>query len=178
MSDLVYSLARFFHEKKPDFPCVVAGGIVSKSDTEFELYSQGFRLLCERSVNQARQMSSLQSGDWVRAEIVKTGGKYKLKNWQKPRGGLGPVGKINSAVAVQKNWNGFLTSVKDFFSRRGMVLVETPSLVKSPGTEPHLIPFQTEQVLPDKKKQTRFLPTSPEMHLKNSSAWAGRIFLK
>ena len=166
MSDFVYSLARFFHEKKLNFPCVVAGGIISKSDKEFELHSQGLSLLCERSLKQARQMSVLQPGDWVQAEIVKTGRKYKLKNWQKLCNGLEPDRKISSAVAVQENWNSFLTSVKGFFSRRGVVLVETPTLVESPGTEPHLLPFQTEQVLPDKKKRIRFLPTSPEMHLK------------
>ena len=166
MGNFIYSLARFFQEKNPKFPCMVAGKIALKSDKEFELHSQNFHLLCERSLKQTREMSTLQLGDWVQAEIVKTGEKYKLRSWQKLCGGFEPGNKINSAVVIQENWNGFLSSVKDFFSQRGMTLVETPALVESPGTEPHLLPFQTEQILPDKKTRTCFLPTSPEMHLK------------
>ena len=111
-------------------------------------------------------MSVLKTGDWVQAEIVKVGGKYELKTWKKLCGEFKSNGKINSAVTVQENWNGFLNSVKDFFSRRGLALVATPTLVESPGTEPHLLPFQLEQILPNNKKRVRFLPTSPEMHLK------------
>ena len=166
MNDPIYSLTQFFQKENPTFPCSVAGLFISKSDREFELNSQGRRLLCERSLQQSRQMSVLQSGDWIHVEIIKGRKEYKLKNWHKLCNGFDQYRKIGSSVKAQKCWNHFLTAVKDFFSERGLISVETPSLVESPGTEPHLMPFKTEQILPGNKKKNCFLPTSPEMHLK------------
>lgn len=137
----------------------------SKSKQEFELHSQGFKLCCKRSLRQTNQMSSLQSGDWILIEIMKEKKKYKLKHWEKlavgskPR--LSPV-----SLKVLENWNDFLSSVKGFLLQKGLIPVETPSLVESPGTEPHLIPFETKQIFLDKKTKSRFLITSPEIHLK------------
>ena len=166
MSESVYSLMRFFQEKNPAFPCLLAGLFVSKSDREFELHSQGCQLICERDIKQTHQMSFLQQGDWICAKIIKVKKRYQLKSWEKLCSGFEPEVKISSVVKFQENWNHLLISVKDFFISRGMSLAETPSLVESPGTEPHLSPFKTEWVLPNKKEQIRFLPTSPEMNLK------------
>lgn len=166
MNGPIYSLTQFFQEENPTFPCSVAGLFVSKSDREFELNSQGHRLLCKRSLKQSKQMSVLQLGDWIHVEIIKEKEEYKLKNWRKLCNGFDQYKNIVSSMMTQKCWNHFLTSVKDFFSGRGLILVETPSLVESPGTEPHLMPFKTEPVLPSNKKKNCFLPTSPEMHLK------------
>ncbi|MCY4512852.1 MAG: hypothetical protein OXB86_04110 [Bdellovibrionales bacterium] len=166
MSEPIYTLMRFFQEKNPVFPCLVAGLFVSKSNGEFELHSQGCRLICERDINQTHQMSFLQQGDWICAKIIKIKKRYQLKSWKKLCSGFEPEEKTPSLVKDQENWNHFLISIKDFFISQGMSLVETPSLVESPGTEPHLSPFETEWVLPNKKKQIRFLPTSPEMNLK------------
>ena len=164
-TNIPFTLARFFRTKELFFPCQVAGLFVSKSDREFELHSQGYHLLCERNLQQSPQMSVLQRGDWVLVEIEKTKGGYVLRNWKKLTEGsaaeLNPI-----AMKVMENWNDFLTSVQKFFSKRGVTRVESPSLVKCPGTEPHLIPFETEWVFPNGKKQKRFLSTSPEMHLK------------
>ena len=75
--------------------------------------------------------------------------------------------RFSEFEALQQNWNRFLSAVKNFLELRGAVPVETPSLVKSPGTEPHLLPFETQQIFPDgKKRMTCFLPTSPETALK------------
>ena len=75
--------------------------------------------------------------------------------------------RFSEFEALQKNWSRFLSAVKNFLELRGAAPVETPSLVKSPGTEPHLIPFETQQIFPDgKKRMTCFLPTSPETALK------------
>lgn len=166
MNEPVYSLTRFFQERNPEFPCQVVGLFISKSDREFELHSQGCRLLCERDLNQARQMSLLQPGDWIYARIVRIKEKYQLKSWERLGRGFEPEEELPSLVKAHENWNQFLISVKDFFSDRGTGLVETPTLVESPGTEPHLSPFETRWILPNKKKQNRFLPTSPEMNLK------------
>lgn len=110
-------------------------------------------------------MSSLKSGDWILIKIVKEKKEYKLKSWKKLTGGSQPH-LIPLSLKALENWNDFLSSVKDFLFQRGLISVETPSLVESPGTEPHLIPFETKQIFPNKKTQSRFLITSPEMHLK------------
>ena len=161
----VYSLPRFFCKKKLSFPCQVGGLFHSKSEKEFELHSQGFSLSCKRNLKQANQMSSLQSGDWILVEIVKEEKEYKLKNWKNLASGSEPHLTTLSLKALE-NWNNFLSSVKTFLSQRGLTFVETPSIVESPGTEPHLLPFETKQIFPNKKTKNRFLITSPEMHLK------------
>ena len=110
-------------------------------------------------------MSSLPSGDWILAEITKKKGKYELISWKKLTDSSDPAVERIS-LREREDWLRFLSVVKDFFLRRGVRAVETPSLVECPGTEPHLIPFKTSQVFPDNKNRVRFLPTSPEMHLK------------
>jgi len=52
----------------------------------------------------------------------------------------------------------FLSSVRRFFWGRGFLETPTPSLVVCPGTEPHLKAYSVEG--------GRYLPTSPEIHLK------------
>jgi len=53
-----------------------------------------------------------------------------------------------------------LREVRTFFDERGFLEVETPRLVVSPGLEPHLHAFRVEG------PARRYLPTSPELHLK------------
>jgi lysyl-tRNA synthetase class 2 len=53
-----------------------------------------------------------------------------------------------------------LREIRAFFDRRGFLEVETPRLVVSPGMEPHLHAFAVEG------QPRRYLPTSPELHLK------------
>jgi lysyl-tRNA synthetase class 2 len=53
-----------------------------------------------------------------------------------------------------------LREVRAFFDERGFLEVETPRLVGSPGMEPHLHAFAVEG------QPRRYLPTSPELHLK------------
>lgn len=72
--------------------------------------------------------------------------------------------KIQKAKAIVE-WSHFLNEVWNYWVSKGLSPVETPSLVNCPGTEPHLSPFQTE-LNTTHQKQTMFLSTSPEMHLK------------
>ena len=64
-----------------------------------------------------------------------------------------------------KQWSCFLQVIRSYFESRACLPVETPSLVDCPGTEPHLLPFATE-LQQGKSIQKKFLPTSPEMHMK------------
>ena len=66
---------------------------------------------------------------------------------------------------VSKNWSDFLAQTKSFFRQRDFLEVETPVLVESPGTEPYLHFFQTELHAHGQTRK-KFLPTSPELHLK------------
>ncbi|MBT4761964.1 MAG: EF-P lysine aminoacylase GenX [Bdellovibrionaceae bacterium] len=74
---------------------------------------------------------------------------------------------------VSQKWSQFLALLRSFFKERGMLEVETPSLVVCPGSEPTLDYFETKFFL-QSKSQPFFLPTSPELHLKKmiSAGWS------
>ncbi|MBX3022848.1 MAG: EF-P lysine aminoacylase GenX [Bdellovibrionales bacterium] len=73
----------------------------------------------------------------------------------------------------------FLSRVRDFFVTRGFNEVLTPSLVRCPGLEPSLEPFATEANY-GRLRETVYLPTSPEIHLKKAMAagWTDIFELK
>lgn len=64
-----------------------------------------------------------------------------------------------------KRWHDYIRAVRDFFNERGFLETLTPSLVTNPGMEPELEPFATE-FRNGRQRQRLFLPTSPELHLK------------
>lgn len=64
-----------------------------------------------------------------------------------------------------QKWHRFIRAIRDFFDSRGFLETLTPSLVTNPGMEPELEPLQTE-FRHSKIRQKLFLPTSPELHLK------------
>lgn len=96
-------------------------------------------------------------------------------------GRLLKVNQIDSAITTQqggeyksqkvfsgetaRQWAQFLKCVRDYFYSVGLTEVTTPSLVKNPGMEPELEPFATKWRLGSKECKL-FLPTSPELHLK------------
>ncbi len=57
-------------------------------------------------------------------------------------------------------------AVRRFFDDRGFLEVETPIMVPSPGMEPHLEAFATEEIGPDREARSRYLHTSPEYAMK------------
>jgi lysyl-tRNA synthetase class 2 len=57
-------------------------------------------------------------------------------------------------------------AARRFFDDRGFLEVETPIAVPSPGIEPHLEPFVTEAVGPDRARERLYLHTSPEYAMK------------
>lgn len=57
-------------------------------------------------------------------------------------------------------------AIRSFFKNRGYLEVETPILVRSPGMEPNLTPFETQVIEPDGRKHVAALITSPEYSMK------------
>lgn len=60
-------------------------------------------------------------------------------------------------------WRQFLRKVEDFFIQRGLTHVPTPSLVICPGVDHHIDPLAVSET---RALGRRYLPTSPEIHLK------------
>ena len=94
---------------------------------------------------------------------------------------------------MQKNWQRLKTNssfkkklllrqevidaIKTFFKKDAYLEVETPLLVKSPGTEPYLEVFATKMQLLDGKYEQAYLLTSPEYAMKKLlAAGMGNIF--
>jgi elongation factor P--(R)-beta-lysine ligase len=76
----------------------------------------------------------------------------------------------------KKHFFEYLHFIRQFFQEKRFLEVKTPTLVPCPGTEPSLDVFETDFIL-GQKKQTYFLPTSPELHLKKLLAMgADRVF--
>jgi len=73
----------------------------------------------------------------------------------------------NQQIRLHKNWFEFLGFIRNFFESKSFVQIDTPTLVDCPGTEPALDFFSTTLV--EGRNQTKkFLPTSPELHLKKA----------
>src|SRR5271170_5745087 len=56
-----------------------------------------------------------------------------------------------------------LSAIREFFGRQGFLETDTPSLVLSPGMEPHIRPIEVRHPNGESKV---FLPTSPEFAMK------------
>lgn len=75
-------------------------------------------------------------------------------------------------VQALKARHRIFSAVRAFFDRQDFTEIHTPLLVVNPGLEPHLIPFETrlESGMGQGRDETRYLPTSPEYHLKKALA--------
>lgn len=76
---------------------------------------------------------------------------------------------LNAGPAVLKKWEQFIDQVRQYFKSLGLAEVQTPSLVRNPGMEVELEPFAVELKVGSKRRKL-FLPTSPELHLKQMLA--------
>ena len=111
--------------------------------------------------------SLLRSGDLVCVELRPNDKEIyearALSLLVPTRGDFQP--RSNFTVKRSRQWADFLQAVREFFTNDKFIEASTPTLVVSPGTEPYLDVFSTEWLL-GSKRQTFYLPTSPEFHLK------------
>jgi lysyl-tRNA synthetase class 2 len=77
----------------------------------------------------------------------------------------GPSYQLEFSFARSREWMRFTAAIRSFFIAREFTEALTPTLVVSPGTEPFLDPFLTQWEM-GTQRQTFYLPTSPEFHLK------------
>lgn len=64
-------------------------------------------------------------------------------------------------------WQRFVSLVRNYFESKNFTELRTPTLVSSPGLEPHLDPFETNACF-GRVQNHCYLPTSPEFHLKKA----------
>ncbi len=99
----------------------------------------------------------LTPGDWVALELKS--GKVTALTLLAPA--LQEPKILGSTPEIQRKWFEFLQRVRQFFTGKGFLEAQTPTLVVCPGTEPFLDLFPTDKY---------YLPTSPELHLKKMLA--------
>ncbi|MBX3039734.1 MAG: EF-P lysine aminoacylase GenX [Bdellovibrionaceae bacterium] len=105
--------------------------------------------------------SFLVPGDLI--ALSASGDVLLISPW-KTQGVYTPIDSRNLRL-----WSRAKKAVLEFFDTEGFLEVQTPTLVVCPGTEPSLEVFET--VLKNgSRSQKRFLPTSPELHLKKALA--------
>jgi len=93
-----------------------------------------------------------------------------MKNWQRIKQDQNLKEKF---FVREKVFDG----IRSFFKNDGFHEVETPLMVKHPGTEPYLEVFETELINDEQKRKQAFLLTSPEYAMKKLIAGGiGNIF--
>jgi lysyl-tRNA synthetase class 2 len=71
---------------------------------------------------------------------------------------------------LYKEWNEFLNSIEQFFVSKSYQKIRTPSLVTCPGLEPFLDSMSVNYSY-ENLAHKKYLPTSPELHLKKALAF-------
>ncbi len=162
----LFSLNRFFHQKKKTLPCWVAGRFYPEDQYLFRLRSQGLSIDCKS----AKDVSQIKTGHWLAVKLLfKKKNRYQISEYKVMSSPECEYEEADFSYknkgSVIKKWDLFLTAIKEFFCSRGLVCVDTPDLVPCPGTEPHLQVFKT-YFFKEGESRKMYLNTSPEMHLK------------
>lgn len=157
--------------------CVVGGELIYESEESFR--DGKFALRSEGCVIFFAAYSSLKSN-----ETLKFGDKIEVRIAPAAKVSLEPQTRVEGDITARrlvrprrelksnqfnfesaKKWHDFIRAVRDFFNGQGFLETLTPSLVTNPGMEPELEPFATE-FRNGRQRRRLFLPTSPELHLK------------
>jgi elongation factor P--(R)-beta-lysine ligase len=153
-----------FKEYPPAPEQVLYAGRITKISAQgsfLVLTTEKNQVLSEYSLeNQSHWLESLKPGD-----IIAVDAQEKLHL-------LARGEEVGSPVSYKtlRDWQKFLQLVRDFFVKNEFLEINTPTLVVCPGTEPSLEAFQTTLVK-GTQIEKRFLPTSPELHLKKAMVY-------
>ena len=148
-------------------PCWLAGRYHPEARSRFRLKSQNLSILCKKTGKEPK----VKEGDWLAVKLSskKDSHLYEASEYRILSSSVRPFKESGFSCRqkgkIMEDWESFLKAVRDFFHSEGLAGVDTPGLVKCPGTEPHLQPFQTK-LAAGGRVQTMYLPTSPEMYLK------------
>lgn len=114
----------------------------------------------------------LTEGDWI---AIREGGSGPSQViLLAPQ--LAPALELGVTAKTLRQLQEYRQAVRSFFVAHDFLEVATPTLVPSPGLEPHIEPFVSQLRFGDKTK-TIYLPFSPEFHLKKLlSVGHGKIF--
>jgi len=161
------SLGRLnFHFQRQELPeSIWVGGRVTEPKT---ITGQGLKLVCD-SLNDRLQLGQIVALRFGASQLrVTPEGPFRVK---------GPVDvqvlcvtpgeRASDAALLQRSsrFSHFLSSTRGLLLRQGLVEVTTPSLVQNPGMEIHLKSLRVDWQL-GSRHVPFYLPTSPELHLK------------
>ncbi len=170
-------LAELKTEAPDAFRATVVGRIMALSQATFTLEDQTERRTFHYS-GEENGKGRLRVGDIVQVEVVFSSGCWRMENFTV----LAPC-MLDGARLEHwlKLWNRHsdgkrrrletraraIKLIRNFFEHLGFLEVETPSLVKCAGMEPHLFGFESDWVGPDNSFTRHYhMPTSPEFHMK------------
>jgi lysyl-tRNA synthetase class 2 len=168
---------RFLKTDWVNYPSVrdlkLAGRLVKVDKTSLTLFVAGktqkssFKRVLKKAVKNWLQLESiLVAGDIV--GVRKNGQAVLLTPFLGSDGAqytADHAHRIYRQAQRQYDWNRFLSGVNQFFTKKGFLSVETPTLVDNPGPEPTIDVFKTSYKQ-GRHVSDKFLITSPELHLK------------
>lgn len=151
----------------------VAGRVIYKDMIALVLQSRGQQSKFEASIIEDRSALSPQTfmekcklGDIV---CVQVNGP-DLSLFQKGvvlNTSIGALDYRSFDFVASQRWTQYLNVIRNYFVSNDFIELETPHLVRSPGTEPFLDPFEVE-FHQGGHSQRFYLPTSPEFSLKKA----------
>ncbi len=158
---MTYSLARF-RQERPEPPFRL-GGVFLRAG-EAGLIADGLEAYPLRGPHAA--LDALNPGDLIVLEVIAvTDHEFhfqKIERLHSPEEGAAGIPRPKPHVP---RFTRFVRDVREFFLGKGFNEILTPTLVRCPGLEPALEPFQVEA-----PRIKAYLPTSPEIHLKKVMA--------
>jgi len=170
-------LAALKPEADAESRATVVGRIIALSPATFTLEDQSERRAFHYTAEENGK-GRLRVGDIIQAEVVFFSGSWRmesftvlapcmlegarhehwLKLWNKHSNGKRR--RLETKARV-------MSLIRNFFEHLGFLEVETPSLVKCAGMEPHLFGLESDWVGPDNSFTRHYqMPTSPELHMK------------
>lgn len=118
-----------------------------------------------------RAVDVLRAGDLVECTIWKDNDARTMTlealSLLVPARGENPFPVSEFSILAARNWQDFLSAIREYFVGKDFIELRTPTLVPSPGLEPHLDPFKTQFEMGSTRREY-YLPTSPEFHLKKA----------